>query len=57
MKRKKIQKFHYWFRVLIQIMAFILIPGMFTYVFSALGMIVTAVFKGQIDWETLKIPV
>lgn len=57
MKRKKIQKFYCWFRILIQILAFILIPGVFTYVFSALGMIVTAVFKGQIDWETLKIPV
>lgn len=57
MKRKKIQKHYCWLRVLIQILAFILIPGMFTYVFSALGMIIADVFKGQINWETLKIPV
>lgn len=57
MNRKKKQKFYHWFRVLIQVLAFILIPGLFTFVFSALGMIVTSVFKGQIDWETLKIPV
>lgn len=57
MRRNKKQKLYHWFRIFMQLLAFIMIPGMFTFVFSALGIIVTTVFKGQIDWDTMKTPV
>lgn len=50
MKNKKIN----WIKVVIQILSFALIPGLFEGEFAAVGNIVSCIYKGNISWESVK---
>ena len=50
LKNKKIN----WIRVVIQILSFALIPGLFEGEFAAVGNIVSCIYKGNISWESVK---
>lgn len=50
LKNKKIN----WIKVVIQILSFALIPGLFEGEFAAVGNIVSCIYKGNISWESVK---
>lgn len=50
LKNKKIN----WIKVIIQILSFALIPGLFEGEFAAVGNIVSCIYKGNISWESVK---
>ena len=50
LKNKKIN----WIKVVIQILSFALIPGLFEGEFAAVGTIVSCIYKGNISWESVK---
>ena len=50
LKNKKIN----WIKVIIQILSFVLIPGLFEGEFAAVGNIVSCIYKGNISWESVK---
>ena len=50
LKNKKIN----WIKVVIQILSFALIPGLFEGEFAAVGNIVSCINKGNISWESVK---
>ena len=50
LKNKKIN----WVKVVIQILSFALIPGLFEGEFAAVGSIVSCIYKGNISWESVK---
>ena len=50
LKNKKIN----WIKVVIQILSFALIPGLFEGEFAAAGNIVSCIYKGNISWESVK---
>ena len=50
LKNKKIN----WITVVIQILSFALIPGLFEGEFAAVGNIVSCIYKGNISWESVK---
>ena len=50
LKNKKIN----WIKVVIQILSFALIPGLFEREFAAVGNIVSCIYKGNISWESVK---
>ena len=50
LKNKKIN----WIKVIIQILSFALIPGLFEGDFAAVGNIVSCIYKGNISWESVK---
>ena len=50
LKNKKIN----WIKVIIQILSFVLIPGLFEGEFAAVGSIVSCIYKGNISWESVK---
>ena len=50
LKNKKIN----WIKVVIQILSFALIPGLFEGEFAAVGSIVSCIYKGNISWESVK---
>lgn len=50
LKNKKIN----WIKVVIQILSFALIPGLFEGEFAAVGNIVSYIYKGNISWESVK---
>ena len=50
LKNKKIN----WIKVVIQILSFALIPGLFEEEFAAVGNIVSCIYKGNISWESVK---
>ena len=50
LKNKKIN----WIKVVIQILSFALIPGLFAGEFAAVGNIVSCIYKGNISWESVK---
>ena len=50
LKNKKIN----WIKVVIQILSFALIPGLFEGEFAAVGKIVSCIYKGNISWESVK---
>ena len=50
LKNKKIN----WIKVVIQILSFALIPGLFEGDFAAVGNIVSCIYKGNISWESVK---
>lgn len=50
LKNKKIN----WIKVVIQILSFALIPGLFEGEFTAVGNIVSCIYKGNISWESVK---
>lgn len=50
LKNKKIN----WSKVVIQILSFALIPGLFEGEFAAVGNIVSCIYKGNISWESVK---
>ena len=50
LKNKKIN----WIKVVIQILSFALIPGLFVGEFAAVGNIVSCIYKGNISWESVK---
>ena len=50
LKNKKIN----WVKVVIQILSFALIPGLFEEEFAAVGNIVSCIYKGNISWESVK---
>ena len=50
LKNKKIN----WIKVVIQILSFALIPGLFEGEFAAVGNIVSCIYKGNISWESGK---
>ena len=50
LKNKKIN----WIKVVIQILSFVLIPGLFEGEFAAVGNIVSCIYKGNISWESVK---
>lgn len=50
LKNKKIN----WIKVVIQILSFALIPGLFEGEFAAVGNIVSCIYKGNILWESVK---
>lgn len=43
-----------WIKVVIQILSFALIPGLFEGEFAAVGNIVSCIYKGNISWESVK---
>ena len=43
-----------WVKVVIQILSFALIPGLFEGEFAAVGNIVSCIYKGNISWESVK---
>ena len=43
-----------WINVVIQILSFGLIPGLFEGEFAAVGNIVSCIYKGNISWESVK---
>ena len=43
-----------WIKVVIQILSFALIPGLFEVEFAAVGNIVSCIYKGNISWESVK---
>ena len=49
LKNKKIN----WIKVVIQILSFALIPGLFEGEFAAVGNIVSCIYKGNISWESV----
>lgn len=53
LKNKKIN----WIKVVIQILSFALIPGLFEGEFAAVGNIVSCIYKGNISWESVKFSV
>lgn len=50
LKNKKIN----WIKVVIQILSFALIPGLFEGEYAAVGNIVSCIYKGNISWESVK---
>lgn len=50
LKNKKIN----WIKVVIQILSFALIPGLFEGEFAAVGNIVSCIYKGNISWESVE---
>ena len=50
LKNKKIN----WIKVIIQILSFALIPGLFEGEFAAVGNIVSCIYKGNISWESVE---
>ena len=50
LKNKKLN----WIKVVIQILSFALIPGLFEGEFAAVGNIVSCIYKGNISWESVK---
>ena len=50
LKNKKIN----WIKMVIQILSFALIPGLFEGEFAAVGNIVSCIYKGNISWESVK---
>ena len=50
LKNKKIN----WIKVVIQILSFALIPGLFEGEFAAVRNIVSCIYKGNISWESVK---
>lgn len=50
LKNKKIN----WIKVVIRILSFALIPGLFEGEFAAVGNIVSCIYKGNISWESVK---
>lgn len=50
LKNKKIN----WIKVIIQILSFALIPGLFEGEFAAVGSIVSCIYTGNISWESVK---
>ena len=56
MNRKNFQKNQKinWIKVVIQILSFALIPGLFEGEFAAVGNIVSCIYKGNISWESVK---
>lgn len=50
LKNKRIN----WIKVVIQILSFALIPGLFEGEFAAVGNIVSCIYKGNISWESVK---
>ena len=50
LKNKKIN----WIKVVIQILSFALIPGLFEGEFAAVGNIVSCIYKGNISWDSVK---
>ena len=50
LKNKKIN----WIKVIIQILSFALIPGLFEGEFAAVGNIVSCIYKGNISWKSVK---
>ena len=50
LKNKKIN----WIKVVIQILSFALIPGLFEGEFAAVGNIVSCIYQGNISWESVK---
>ena len=50
LKNKKIN----WIKVIIQILSFALVPGLFEGEFAAVGNIVSCIYKGNISWESVK---
>ena len=49
LKNKKIN----WIKVVIQILSFALIPGLFEGEFAAVGNLVSCICKGNISWESV----
>lgn len=43
-----------WPKAVIQILSFLLIPGLFEAQFSAVGTIISAVYQGTVSWERIR---
>lgn len=56
MKKHDRRKFDV-FRAAVQVLSFLLIPGIFEMEFAALGNIFAAVYQGNISWKTMQYPV
>mgnify|MGYP000715487967 CR=1 FL=1 len=44
-----------WPKAVIQILSFLLIPGLFEAQFSAVGTIISAVYQGTVSWERIRL--
>ena len=43
-----------WPKAAIQILSFLLLPGLFEAQFSAVGTIVSAIYQGTVSWERIR---